>query len=182
MQGFKKHKRSRRAFLAGTGALGLATRFQLNPITQGLVRAGLAHAGEEIPVPGSGEWVPTVCQGCTIWCMKEAYVQDGRICHVRGNQHSRITGKSGCVHQSMALTELYDPDRVLEVCNYEARGELAFIPHYENPVRKGSESEYPMLFIDAKHKLNREGRGCNHYWYAGERDVEPGDLLPWPLG
>jgi len=112
MQGFNEHKLSRRAFLAGTGALGLATLFQLNPITQGLVRAGLAHAGEGIPVPGSGKWVPTVCQGCTTWCMKEAYVQDGRVFHVRGNQHSKITGKSGCVRQSMALTELYDPDRV----------------------------------------------------------------------
>ncbi len=112
MQWFNETKISRRAFLAGTGALGVVTAFQLNPITQGLVRAGLAHAAEPIPVPGSGKWVPTVCQGCTTWCMKEAYVQDGRVFHVRGNQHSKITGKSGCVRQSMALTELYDPDRV----------------------------------------------------------------------
>jgi anaerobic selenocysteine-containing dehydrogenase len=112
MQWFNEHKLSRRAFLAGTGALGVVTAFQLNPITQGLVRAGLAHAADPIPIPGSGKWVPTVCQGCTTWCMKEAYVQDGRVFHVRGNQHSKITGKSGCVRQSMALTELYDPDRV----------------------------------------------------------------------
>ena len=112
MQWFNEHKFSRRAFLAGTGALGVVTAFQLNPITQGLVRAGLAHAADPIPIPGSGKWVPTVCQGCTTWCMKEAYVQDGRVFHVRGNQHSKITGKSGCVRQSMALTELYDPDRV----------------------------------------------------------------------
>ncbi|MDZ7842760.1 MAG: molybdopterin-dependent oxidoreductase [Gammaproteobacteria bacterium] len=69
-----------------------------------------------------------------------------------------------------------DVDKVLEVCNYEARGELAFVPHYEPPRRVGDESEYPMLFVDQKHKLNREGRGCNHYWYTGERDVEPGDI------
>ena len=112
MQWFNETKISRRAFLAGTGALGVVTAFQLNPITQGLIRAGLAHAAEPIPAPGSGKWVPTVCQGCTTWCMKEAYVQDGRVFHVRGNQHSKITGKSGCVRQSMALTELYDPDRV----------------------------------------------------------------------
>jgi anaerobic selenocysteine-containing dehydrogenase len=112
MQWFNEHKLSRRAFLAGTGALGVVTAFQLNPITQGLVRAGLAHAADPIPLPGSGKWVPTVCQGCTTWCMKEAYVQDGRVFHVRGNQRSKITGKSGCVRQSMALTELYDPDRV----------------------------------------------------------------------
>jgi anaerobic selenocysteine-containing dehydrogenase len=112
MPSFFDTKVSRRAFLAGSGTLGILTAFQLNPITQGLVRAGLAHAAHPIPIPGSGKWVPTVCQGCTTWCMKEAYVQDGRVFHVRGNQHSKITGKSGCVRQSMALTELYDPDRV----------------------------------------------------------------------
>ena len=69
-----------------------------------------------------------------------------------------------------------DVDKVLEVCNYEARGELAFVPHYESPRRFGDELEYPMLFVDQKHKLNREGRGCNHYWYTAERDTEPGDI------
>ena len=112
MQWFHDTKISRRTFLAGTGALGVVTAFQLNPLTQALVNAGVVHAANPIPIPGSGEWVPTVCQGCTTWCMKEAYVQDGRVFHVRGNQHSKITGKSGCVRQSMALTELYDPDRV----------------------------------------------------------------------
>ncbi len=109
---FHDTKISRRTFLAGTGALGALTAFQLNPLMQALVNAGVVHAANPIPIPGSGERVPTVCQGCTTWCMKEAYVQDGRVFHVPGNQHSKITGKSGCVRQSMALTELYDPDRV----------------------------------------------------------------------
>ena len=78
--------------------------------------------------------------------------------------------------QGHASKHNVDVDRVLEVCNYEGRGELAFIPHYESPRRYGSESEYPMLLVDHKHKLNREGRGCNHAWYVGERDVEPGDI------
>ena len=98
---------SRRTFLAGTAAAGAATTLAFHPATSWSFR--------DDPVgfkPGSGKWMPTVCQGCTTWCMKEAYVQDGRVFHVRGNQHSKITGKSGCVRQSMALTELYDPDRV----------------------------------------------------------------------
>ncbi|TVP82200.1 MAG: dehydrogenase [Thioalkalivibrio sp.] len=78
--------------------------------------------------------------------------------------------------QSHADRHDTDIDNVLATCNYEARGELAFIPHFENPFRHGSEDEFPMLFVDYKHKLNREGRGCNHYWYTSERDVEPGDL------
>ena len=98
---------SRRTFLAGTAAAGAATTLAFHPVTSWSFRND--------PVgfkPGSGKWMPTVCQGCTTWCMKEAYVQGGRVFHVRGNQRSKITGKSGCVRQSMALTELYDPDRV----------------------------------------------------------------------
>lgn len=112
MQWLQQNKISRRTFLAGTSALGVATAFHLNPLTQALIKSGVVQAASPIPLPGSGKWVPTVCQGCTTWCMKEAYVQDGRVFHVRGNQHSKITGQSGCVRQSMALTELYDPDRV----------------------------------------------------------------------
>ncbi len=44
-------------------------------------------------------------------------------------------------------------DAVLEVCNYQARGEKAFIPHYEEPFTIGDKSEYPFLFVDHKSRL-----------------------------
>ncbi len=56
-------------------------------------------------------------------------------------------------------------DEVLDVCNYEARGDLAFVPHYETPFRYGSFEEYPFTFIDHRSRLNKEGRSANLTWY-----------------
>ena len=67
-------------------------------------------------------------------------------------------------------------DKVLEACNYTCRGELAFVPHYEEPMRHGSRSEYPFVFIDYKSRLNREGRSQNCPWYYEFKHVDPGDV------
>jgi hypothetical protein len=50
------------------------------------------------------------------------------------------------------------PDDILAVSGYVARGEVAFVPHYETPKRHGSVGDYPFTFIDYKSRLNREGR------------------------
>ncbi len=68
-------------------------------------------------------------------------------------------------------------DHVMEVCFYEARGEHAFIPHYEAPWTAGSSAEYPFLFVDHKSRLNREGRSANCSWYYEFKDVDPGDAV-----
>jgi anaerobic selenocysteine-containing dehydrogenase len=65
-------------------------------------------------------------------------------------------------------------DDVLQTCKYEARGEKAFVPHYEQPFRHGSEREYPFTFIDFKSKLNREGRSQNCPWYYEFKKVDVG--------
>jgi anaerobic selenocysteine-containing dehydrogenase len=67
-------------------------------------------------------------------------------------------------------------DNVLQVCKYEARGELAFVPHYESPYRWGSEAEYPFTFIDTKSRLNREGRSQNLPWYYEFLKLDPNSL------
>ena len=67
-------------------------------------------------------------------------------------------------------------DKVLEVCNYTAKGEMAFVPHYEPPMRHGSVKEYPLTFIDYKSRLNREGRSQNCPWYYEFKHVDPGDV------
>jgi len=67
-----------------------------------------------------------------------------------------------------------DVDTVLETCNYQARGEMAFLPHYEEPKMWGTEAEYPLVFVDYKSKLNREGRSANTSWYQELRDLDPG--------
>jgi anaerobic selenocysteine-containing dehydrogenase len=67
-------------------------------------------------------------------------------------------------------------DRVMEACNYGARGELAFVPHHEEPYEWGSPQEYPFKFVDYKARLNREGRSANCPWYMELKDLDPGDL------
>ncbi|MCF8078082.1 MAG: molybdopterin-dependent oxidoreductase [Desulfobacterales bacterium] len=66
-------------------------------------------------------------------------------------------------------------DHVMTVCDYQARGEHAFIPHYEEPWTAGDTDEYPLLFVDHKSRLNREGRSANCPWYYDFKDLDPGD-------
>ncbi len=67
-------------------------------------------------------------------------------------------------------------DAVLEATNYEARGEKAFVPHYEPPKRHGDRKDYPFDLVDMKSRLNREGRSANCTWYAEFKKVDPGDV------
>ena len=67
-------------------------------------------------------------------------------------------------------------DDILQASGYEAKGELAFVPHYESPKRHGSQAEYPFTFIDYKSKLNREGRSQNTTWYQEFKKVDAGDV------
>jgi anaerobic selenocysteine-containing dehydrogenase len=66
-------------------------------------------------------------------------------------------------------------DDVLAASGYLARGELAFVPHYEAPKRHGSVGDYPFDFIDYKSRLNREGRSQNTTWYQEFKKVDIGD-------
>ncbi len=66
-------------------------------------------------------------------------------------------------------------DDVLTQCNYEALGELAFVPHYESPLRHGDVTEYPFDFIDIKSRFNREGRSQNLPWFYMFKKLDPGD-------
>ena len=67
-------------------------------------------------------------------------------------------------------------DDILTVCGYVARGELAFVPHYEPPKRHGSVAEYPFDFIDYKSRLNREGRSANLPSYQEFKKLDAGDV------
>lgn len=69
-----------------------------------------------------------------------------------------------------------DVDTVMAKINYTARGELAFVPHHEPPMRHGSEKDFPLLFVDYKSRLNREGRSQNSPWYYEFKHVDPGDI------
>lgn len=67
-------------------------------------------------------------------------------------------------------------DDVLETAKYTARGELAFIPHYEPAYRHGDERQYPFIFQEYRSRLNREGRSQNLASYYEFKKVDPGDI------
>jgi anaerobic selenocysteine-containing dehydrogenase len=67
-------------------------------------------------------------------------------------------------------------DDIMSVSGYVARGEVAFVPHYETVKRHGSLADYPLTFIDYKSRLNREGRSANVPWYQEFKKVDPGDV------
>ena len=75
-----------------------------------------------------------------------------------------------------AKTYATTTDDILAVSGYVARGEVAFVPHYEPPKRHGSVQEYPFAFVDYKSRLNREGRSANLPWYQEFKKVDPGDV------
>jgi anaerobic selenocysteine-containing dehydrogenase len=64
-------------------------------------------------------------------------------------------------------------DDILETCKYQARGEKAFVPHYEEPFIHGDKNG--LILVDHKSKLNREGRSANCTWYQELKDHDPGD-------
>ncbi|MBR9984710.1 MAG: molybdopterin-dependent oxidoreductase [Desulfosarcina sp.] len=68
-------------------------------------------------------------------------------------------------------------DEVMKATNYLARGETAFIPHYEEPFILGDEKEFPFIHVDHKSRLNREGRSANCTWYYDFKDLDPGEDL-----
>lgn len=99
---------SRRQFLRGSSAVATLSLFSINPVVHAMDKAGYSVNVEV----NSGTWEPTVCNGCTSFCAKQVYVQNGRAIHIRGNEHSKIHGTAGCSRQYLALQELYDPDRI----------------------------------------------------------------------
>ncbi len=67
-------------------------------------------------------------------------------------------------------------DEVMVECNYTALGDLAFVPHYEPPLRRGTLAQYPFVFIDLKSRFNREGRSQNLPFYYQFKKLDPGDM------
>jgi len=66
-------------------------------------------------------------------------------------------------------------DDILAVSGYLAKGEEAFVAHYEPPKRWGDTGKYPFTFIDYKSKLNREGRSQNCSWFQEFKKLDVGD-------
>lgn len=59
--------------------------------------------------------------------------------------------------------------------NDDAANDIAFMPHWEDPLIQGDEATYPFIFVDAKSRLNREGRTGNTQWYYEFKQCDAGD-------
>lgn len=68
-------------------------------------------------------------------------------------------------------------DDVMTACNFTAKGELAYVPHYEPALRvEKNPTNYPFVFIDLKSRFNREGRSQNLPQYYQFKKLDPGDM------
>ena len=67
------------------------------------------------------------------------------------------------------------PEEVAASLGYGARGRKSLVPHYESPVRKGSESEFPFVFSQHRSIVNLEGRSANAPLYHKLKRLDPGD-------
>lgn len=86
-----------------------------------------------------------------------------------------VSGKMKALLEEHAKKYDLTVDGVMELCNYQARGIKAWMPHYEKPLRHGDSNKYPFLFIDHKSRLNREGRSANLTWMQEFKKCDAGD-------
>ena len=68
-----------------------------------------------------------------------------------------------------------DPEGSAASLGYGARGRKSLVPHYEPPVRKGSECEFPFVFSQHRSIVNLEGRSANAPLYHKLKRLDPGD-------
>ena len=68
-----------------------------------------------------------------------------------------------------------DPEGSAASLGYGARGRKSLVPHYEPPVRKGSECEFPFVFSQHRSIANLEGRSANAPLYHKLKRLDPGD-------
>lgn len=68
-----------------------------------------------------------------------------------------------------------DPEGAAASLGYGACGRKSLVPHYESPVRKGSESEFPFVFSQHRSIVNLEGRSANAPLYHKLKRLDPGD-------
>lgn len=74
------------------------------------------------------------------------------------------------------LKKLFEDKKVtdadLDTYYIKARGDLVFVPHYQEPIFIGDAAQYPLVLISYKNQLNQEGRSANTPW-AQEMYLSP---------
>lgn len=69
---------------------------------------------------------------------------------------------------SGSLKDLFESKQIgetdLVTMKVKARGDLLFVPHYEEPIFIGDQAKYPLVMVTYKNALNMEGRSMNVPW------------------
>ncbi len=100
-------KVTRRSFLKASAlGLGAAVAAGATPFAE------VADADESHQKNLKGKWVSSGCQGCTSYCPVKVFVQSGRVIRVKGNPNCTATHGQMCPKTSLAISQLYDPDRI----------------------------------------------------------------------
>ncbi|MGN0060306.1 MAG: molybdopterin-dependent oxidoreductase, partial [Coriobacteriales bacterium] len=98
---------TRRSFVKASAlGLGAATLLASSPFTPAAV------ADESHQKNLTGKWTSSSCQGCTSFCPVKVWTQDGRVVRVKGNPNCTATHGQMCPKTSLAINQLYDPDRI----------------------------------------------------------------------
>ena len=100
---------TRREFLQGTTAAAVLGVYGCASVPRS---AALIPYKAKPSSPPKGEWVGSVCQGCTQWCAIQIFVQNGRAVRVRGNPLSKTNHGYVCPRGHLIPQQVYDPDRI----------------------------------------------------------------------
>jgi anaerobic selenocysteine-containing dehydrogenase len=149
---------------------------QANPtVWQDFLDNGLKYGVKTFNAQGQGtRWVAAVTGSGTGFGTATGKFE---FCNP-ANGHLKTMLNSHATAHSVSIAE------VMEACNYDdtaagiaEKGEdYAYCPHWEEPYIIGDESVYPFVLVDAKSRLNREGRSANTPWYHEFSDNDPGDV------
>lgn len=79
-----------------------------------------------------------------------------------GTPSKKVEFYSGTLKKLFTNKKVKDSD--LDTYHIRARGDLVYVPHFQDPIFIGEASEYPLVLITYKNQLNQEGRSANTPW------------------
>lgn len=79
-----------------------------------------------------------------------------------GTPSKKVEFYSGNLKKLFTDKKVKDSD--LDTYHIKARGDLVFVPHYQDPIFIGEEGEFPLILISYKNHLSQEGRSPNTPW------------------
>lgn len=86
------------------------------------------------------------------------------------------SGKLRSLLDDYATSHGLTVDQAMATLRYDARGALAVLPHWEEPVRIGDAEEFPLVFTQHRAHASLEGRAANTQLFQKLKGTDPGDV------